>query len=141
MKTVEQWLAIPDNKLPVELAKVLAPGPWNHERERNSGHRIECVKCNAKCATGTWACSICETHCPLFFDPCPVPDPITIDWNTAMEHMRKCERDKFLFAMWKVSNLYPDRDGRREKMLGYCVFIAQPKYYLIAATLSKDKET
>lgn len=73
----EQWLQLGD-ELGVELAKVLTPGPWRHrDRATMDPHFVcECCKCGRKGKTSGQL---------LFKADCPVPDPIKLDWNTAME--------------------------------------------------------
>ena len=109
-RTTEQWLGL-DDKLAVELAKVFTPGPWKHDWEFfDKFDDIENIKIHA-----IYSCDKCghtetlTTHRGLLpfsnslrrnarrkelkkrndCKPCSVPDPITIDWNTAMEGYRK----------------------------------------------------
>lgn len=134
MKT-EQWLALGD-ELGVELAKVQAPGPWKHEPMKNSGI---CKKCGARPVI--W----CEGKPFYDNDSCEPPDPIVIDWNTAMEWYRKAGpqlADIYFERIWEILVERP----HEKKFLG-CEFMdfemwknecAQPKHYLIAAAMSKE---
>ncbi len=83
-RTPEQWLALGDN-LAAELAKVLTPGPWEH-KSNELGDTIRCNKCFAECDEDS-------SDCAYHFHPCLVPDPIVIDWNTAMEWRDKAVKD------------------------------------------------
>ncbi len=144
MRTAKQWLALGDD-LGLELAKVFTPGPWEHKRERNSEYRLECVKCNAKCVSGTWACSICEIHCPLFFDPCTVPDPVdTEDWKLVIDYIRKTfvsdrQRSDFLTELVDMCDAAPvDYLGTNDDsdFMLWLLFITQPRKLWIAAALA-----
>lgn len=141
-KTAEQWLNVP--KLPTELGRVLVPGPWvhsiycNYQRPESS---LICTKCKTvvtkttskyvKGVPGRWV---------LFSDePCSVPGPITIDWNTAMEWRDKADGIDFINAMYKV---YEALDSWKiEDPVGVWAFAcAQPKHYLIAAAMSMESK-
>ncbi len=105
-KTAEQWLALDD--LPTELAKVLTPGPWKHETQNRQGGI--CHKCWKR---------------PGFNIPrpggkfCSVPDPITIDWNTAKYWQGKCDEDTFDAAMREIHAAVESYDPPRLTKHGF----------------------
>jgi hypothetical protein len=121
-RTAKEWLALGD-ELGVELAKVLTPGPWKHDWGNKS------------------RCANCARYWPEDIDsPCPVPDPITIDWNTAMEWFRKtpllCQAVAMKCIYYVV--MEGDADELSEMYLWWLTF-AQPKHYLIAAAMAGNE--
>ena len=74
--TVKEWLAMPEQDLPVKLADALTPGHTKHKFDKvflcRKGRLKRCQHCMK-----TFPTSCTQTKC--------VPDPITIDWNTAMK--------------------------------------------------------
>ncbi len=118
--------------LGTELAKVLTPGDeWKHDLlpEHPSAGMVSC-------------CSKCREVSPIC-GPCPVPDPITIDWNTAMEY-----RDigqKIVDNLYDVFLSLKTEDFRhvQHRILGFETwfkFAVQPKHYLIAAALAAERK-
>ncbi len=78
MRTLEEWLELPDAQLAVEAAKVLTPGPWRHEPRQVWGD------------PPTWQCAKCgkeeQGRQGEIAGDCPIPDPLNIDdWNVAMD--------------------------------------------------------
>ncbi len=117
-RTVKEWLALGD-KLGVELARVLTPGPWRHEWY-GSTDGVLCRKCYDFRDEETTP------------DLCPVPDSIDInDWNTAIEWFRKTDGAiDCLFAIWQ----HIDNNTEHLEMWGdWLCLNAQPKHLLIAA--------
>ncbi len=111
--TAKEWLEVPDQDLPVKLAEVLAPGPWKHDMDsRRAG---VCHKCKR-----------------LPDGYCPVPDPITIDWNTAMEWFRKVTKDE------KMLSEVMDTITEKGDWSWFWIYHAQPKHYLIAAAMAAE---
>ena len=155
--TVNEWLALPDDKLGVALAKVLTPGPWKHDLVLHGSYSFthwECRKCKqsfktgqVKSAnyTGSTGYDWCEGATK---DPCPVPVPIDInDWNVAMGEYRKRgpqRVDIYLHRLWETLIRIP----HEHKFLGCEVMeydmwkdeCAQPKHYLIAAAMCKENK-
>ncbi len=125
-RTPEQWLGLGD-EFGVELAKVLTPGPYSHA----IGHY------------GEWICVKCRTTFPSDENiprTCPVPDPITIDWNMAMKWRDKTgylDFEYWLNEVWKPLTdfddcFYDSYDLWKDTK-------AQPKHYLIAAAMAAEK--
>ncbi len=118
-RTAAEWLQIPEDKLGVKLAEVLTPGPWKHGA--CMGPVAKCTKCgevywdNGKFVGKGKSCS--------------VPDPITIDWNTAMAWFRKAKP----LASVLRSLCGPSWISETNWMLTE----AQPKHYLIAAAMEE----
>ncbi len=127
-RTVQQWLALDDDELIRELSK-MQPTPWKHDWISDS--------------IVTY-CSRCRGHLDDVTTPefCSVPDPITIDWNTAMEWRDKAVKKfgarAFRIAMSVVAMRHTATSPRtRHNQLQYGAnwfsVYAQPKHYLIAA--------
>ncbi len=118
MRTAEEWLAIPEDKLGVELAKLRTPGPWKHSTPNRSGGR--CYKCGT--ITDDWDSAIEGSGCP-------VPDAINInDWNVAMEWFRQHNPSRTILR--QVCGPHPI------DCITWFLAIAQPKHYLIAAAMA-----
>ena len=86
-RTAQQWLALDDDELIRELSK-MQPGPWKHD--------VEEIR-RGSMPTPLKKCRKCGAFYPIRHSSCPVPDPITIDWNTAMEWQRKYRPDYAIF--------------------------------------------
>ena len=121
-RTPEQWLACGDD-LPLELAKVLAPKPWKHSHVIDDDEKY-CGKCGFSDSQQQPYCS--------------VPDPIKIDWNTAMEWRDKVPLDSLPLFLEAMESLW-----RAEKIVvcfeDWAVCRAQPKHYLIAAAMAGER--
>ena len=132
-RTPEQWLALDD--LPTELAKALTPGPWKHGwvlHQDPVNNWSKCSKCDAT-MTGV------GNNLVL---PCPVPDPIKIDWNTAMKWFRKAPKtDGTIKIMHKV---YRWATGGRATLdltvLAWLLEQADAKMLLIIAAMAADRK-
>lgn len=121
--TVEQWLAISEQVLPGKLAQALTPEkPGEHDWEYcdDKEWAWTCLRCGA----------IFKDECDVDND-CPVPDPIKIDWNTAMEYRQGLytavineiwQQEDMNFGMWK-----------------WWAIFAQPRHYLIAAAMATER--
>ncbi len=125
MRTPEEWLALDDDELGLELAKVFTPGPWKHRWHRKPRGFRKCTKCEMR-------------HRDWKDELCPVLDPITIDWNTAMEWRDKvmAGKDSTIFA----NNLLAVFGGGVEGDIDECFAFAEPKHYLIAVLSLYIKE-
>ena len=127
-KTVQQWLDLPEDERALEFAEVLTPGPRKHKWEK-----CVCTNC------GKPDSSVMDKVQGICFDKaCSVPDPITIDWNTAMEWFRKQDRSCSWDAMWRI---FKESDyARAISMSSWLLHIAEPKYYLIAAAMAMGRK-
>ncbi len=128
-RTAEQWLALDD--LPTELARVLTPGPYSHA----IGHY------------GQWICVKCRTSFPddkNIPKTCPVPDPITIDWNTAKYWQGKCEQEAYIQAAITVyEELYPDKLSLRKRVYCWLASLCKPedaKLVLVIAAMAAERK-
>ncbi len=153
--TPQEWLAIPEDKLPTALAEVFTPRPWKHNLySRGCGTDIDviCQKCDggvhtfvARYEQGVPGRTVYSSD-----ESCPVPDPITIDWNTAMEWRDKMwigrssleTMDSILrcivVASVEAKAWYNAQDD--SIISAWWIRQAQPKHYLIAAALAAEKE-
>ena len=128
LKTAQEWLAYGDD-LPVKLAKVFTPGPHSHDFYGGKDEPSEkCLKCNLD-----------EDTVECF---CSVPDPITIDWNVAMEWFRKAPKTQV--TVIAMRSVYRFATGMRAR-LDYTVIrwfleFAHPKHYLIAAAMAAERK-
>ena len=130
-RTAEQWLALDD--LPTELAKSLT-------LNRKSAHRMYARKFKTDTET-VWCCHKCENEWSTNQEgePCSVPDPITIDWNTAMEWRDKVHAIRFDDAMYVIY-----RAASHASVWRYSDWLrrhAQPKHYLIAAAMAVERKS
>ena len=83
IRTTAEWLALGD--LPLEAAKVLVPKKeWKH-LDAGGTH---CPRCGQKIRQGHYNNPGLPTD--MMKNPCSVPDPLTIDWNTAKYWQGKC---------------------------------------------------
>ena len=132
-RTAEQWLTLDD--LPTELARVFTPGNGVHQykqiefRQPTIGIRYKCVRCNKE-----WN----SAELPHGFVACSVPNPITIDWNTAMEW-----RDKVHAIRWDDAMYVIYRAASHASVWRYSDWLrrhAQPKHYLIAAAMAAERK-
>ena len=122
MRTAKEWLAFGD-ELAVKLAEVFMPGPWKH----NGANVVNgvCDKCGKSYLRAA---------------SCPVPDPIVIDWNTAMEWKDRSNMVLFIETMDKVARAAGPNDSLYDSALWTMCF-ARPKHYLIAAALAEGAKT
>lgn len=130
-KTAQQWLALPDKDLPVELGRVLTPKEeWKHRWHKYPRGFRKCTKCEMK-----------HRYCKD--DSCSVPDPVTIDWNTAIGIYRQLgpqRVDMYLHRIWEVLIEIPIS----KNYMSYEMWKdedAQPKHYLIAAAMAVARRT
>ncbi len=134
-KTVQQWLDLPKDKCALELAEVLTPKPWKHNNTGlgPEGITLEypksyCPKCHKEFADTADKCEDSDLYCP-------VPDPIKIDWNTAMKWYRP--HSKLWTYIQCLENIW--------RFLSHGDFTfwqeheAQPKHYLIAAAMAMER--
>lgn len=123
-KTAQQWLSLPESERPVALAEVLNDGPpWDHEFHQNT----RCCP-SEKCAK----CGDPQDTMNVY---CPVKDPIVIDWNTAMEWVRKSHAMRFEAALIRIFDIVcPDGDYQSWTLFGVTV-----EELLFAAAMAQDK--
>ncbi len=127
--SVEQWLKLPEQDLPVKLGEVLTPGPWEHIWVKADDDRKQCRKCGH------------DVDYDQLLPSCPVPDPITIDGNTATEwrdRMLADYHDEFVEAMWQI--LLSMLDDTCTNSTQWLMEYAEPKHYLIAAAMAAEGE-
>lgn len=105
-KTAEQWLEQDD--LPTELGRVFTPEEeWKHNLNLRGSYDLThwcCGKCKHNFSMADVASA---SYTPDNYDwcknatksSCPVPDPITIDWNTT-----EAERAKLLWTCVEPEN-------------------------------------
>jgi len=126
MRTVKQWLEEKD--LPTELGRVFVPKEeWEHDWFDNL-HVPRCAKCQ------------CDSGSVKSQKPCPVPNRIKINWNTAMEAYRDVgpqRADTYLHQVWEMLIESPvDVNYMSYEM--WKDEESQPKHYLIAAAMAAE---
>ena len=133
-KTAAEWLALGD-ELPRKLAEVLTPGPWKHDVKAITAQHVKCNKCRK---------TVCVKGQKWDFpnsQPCPVPDPIVIDWNTAKYWQGKI--DLTLEPFLEMYEVVFDRERASvniKELMGWMIALFEPedaKYVLIAAALAE----
>ena len=133
-RTAEQWLEIPDTELGGKLAETFFG--LNHDWVINKDHARLCSKCGVGYAVSF---------------PC-VPDPIKIDWNTAMEWRdkiidgRRLEELKgdILIQMhdiWELrAGYYGERDWRKMMFMWWALYAMPKDWLILAATLAIERK-
>ena len=132
-KTVQQWLKEKD--LPTELGRVLVPEEeWKHDWFDNL-HVPRCAKCQ------------CDSGSVKSQKPCPNPDPITIDQNTAKYWQGKCDVEKFYRALWLVyeeecEHMPDEHEGHWVSHLfeRWVVYVVDARKWLIAAAMAAERK-
>ncbi len=143
-KTVQEWLDLPKDERALEFGRALRPGqPGKHNLAEVGKNNIEDVRKTGACYQSEWKCSRCKAFFPMGVDDgrygdCSVPDPITIDQNTAKYWQGKCDRDKWYAMMEELYYAIPEDICRCP--WEWVIFDAQPKHYLIAAARLKGKK-
>ncbi len=147
MRTAEEWLALDD--LRTELAKVLTPGKSKHycrSHLRDAHWVYICDKCGREYDGRELDEQGIYAKCWNIFSgiehDCPVPDAITIDWNTAMEWFRKAPKtDGTIKIMHKV---YRWATGIRATLdltvLAWLLEQADAKMLLIIAAMAAERK-
>ncbi len=139
-RPVEEWLALDDDELIRELSK-MQPKPWKHERytiKHAPGFDAEyaCIKCGFAYSPGPDGGYWEEGP------DCSVPDPLTIDWNTAMETYREIgpqRADTYLHQVWEILIEAPvDVNYMSYEM--WKDEECQPKHYLSAAAMAAGRK-
>lgn len=165
MRTVQDWLAIPKNKLPTALAEVLTPGPWKHEY-RLAINKKEFVAFAKGCAKNSvypkWYCTKCvqvvekqsdryeDRHLLTISelpDDCSVPDPTKIkDRNTAIQLIRKLfvtprQQADFITELVDICDEAPiDYLESEPSFMLWLLFVANVRELLIAAALATERK-
>ena len=127
-RTPEQWLAVPKDKLGLELGKVL---PRRHTEKPEAYPNRECVVCGRK---ATYLINCKE------YDMSECHGPIKIDWNTAMEWRDKTPDAQYQLAMvevWRQRQAPGDRCT--DDFARWLANLIQPEDCLIAAALAKGE--
>ncbi len=127
-RSATEWLALGDD-LGLELAKVLTPGPWEHDWFDNL-HVPRCIKCQ---------CDDIKGH-PEY---CTAPDPIdTTDRNAAVEMIRSLfvspkQQAGFLTELVDVCDEAPiDYLDCEPSFMLWLLFIANARELWIAAAMA-----
>ncbi len=141
MRTVEQWLNQKD--LPTELGRVFTPKAKHDWLEPAIyygpsdplGFVVKCQKCG---------------HVKTLqeeIDGCSVPDPITIDQNTAKYWQSKCNKAIFADSLLDIYRQTCTADSTDTggfyviyKYTTWLRELAQPKHYLIAAVMAMERK-
>ncbi len=137
-KTAADWLAYSDDELALELAKVLDENwdkhRWKYGWTPNCSYPnwVKCYKCDSYIEGETYGD---RKRLVAEAAPCPVPDRIKLDWNTAMEWARKAEAHAFNES---IEDVFSATGRFREMSVRWWMQTeAQPKHYLIAAVMAK----
>lgn len=123
INTAKSLLALPEEELIRIASEKFVEKPWEH--------------------TPQYICRKCGKHTSETRNPttsCPVPGPIKLDWNTAMELYRKIGPqlvDIYLRRIWEVLIEIPD-DGHYITYEMWKDEDAQPRHYIIAAILAQE---
>ncbi len=129
--TIGEWLQLDDETLTHKLGEVLTPkNEWKHDYKFVKHTGFRCKKCKSQRGT----------------ESCPIPNPITLDWNTGIEYYRAMGPqlvEIYLHRIWErlVENP-PDTKFLGCEVIDYEMWKdenAQPKHYLIAAAISMEK--
>lgn len=147
-KTAEQWFALDD--LPTELGIVFTPEKeWKHDISNTYEHcemnRFACTKCH-KCIENLSHKYISGVPGRTVYssdEPCPVPDPIKIDWNTAKYWQGKIDPPLKFFRELYMVVFDRERDSINiQEVKAWVVALTQPedaKIPLIAAAMAMER--
>ncbi len=142
--TVEELLAMSDDKLGLELAKVWTPkDEWKHTFQDGIGyldgeHLQRCAKCGIPTDSHKTLTGLTRQVVELRKTACSVPDPITIDWNTAMAWRGKSNMMAFISAMDEVAQQVGPNECLYDSAL-WMVCFSRPKDILIAAAMAVER--
>ena len=126
MRTATEWFEVYEaGDLPVEAAKVWTPREWEHK----VGHYGEwiCVKCRKTFRS--------DKNIPC---TCSVPDPIVIDWNTAMEWRDRAVEQNLEAWETALHDVCCAGRGKYDSIDRFMEGYIQPHHYIIAAILAKE---
>ena len=120
--TIQEFLNLLEPEQAIEAAKCFTEKPWPHR----TGHYGEwlCVKCRKTFHR--------ESDCTMSF--CPIPDPITIDWNTAKRLQGECLLRIFWESLRKV---YDVAQKFNTGVSQWAVVYAKPIHYIAACMAAK----
>ena len=122
--TLTEFLNLPNPEQALEAAKCFNKKPWDHEWQKGFNASHKCLKCG---------------HQGFDKMPCPLPDPLTLDWNTAKRLQGECERNKFDTALDAVAMaLGINQVVWWEESFDYAVHDADPLHYIAACMAAKD---
>ncbi len=131
MIDIAHILALPEKERDEEIRNLIVPKPWKHDL----------VWHEPKPGMAHYRCSRCDVRADSkeFHDPCPIPDPIPLDWNLAMKKRDEyCNTPlheiEFLAALEVVYIEAPDFTGFKR----WIATKAQPHHYLLAAAGEQD---
>ena len=130
MRTLEQWLALLDDELCIEAAKLLSPKPWKHTEpsyRRQYPNKI-CQKCGRKF---TYHIDASEFHRTT----CPIPDPIALDWNTAIQLFKDTAG-----SVQSLYEVYIRIGGGFVRTVTWIKAYAKPEHFIVAACIAKEIE-
>ncbi len=109
---------------------------WKHEVVDNPSGANFCAKCKLLCFSG-------NRH----INSCPVPDPITIDQNTAKYWQGKCDIEKFYRALWLVyeeecEHMPDEHEGHWVSHLfeRWVVYVVDARKWLIAVAIAAERK-
>ena len=137
--TIKELLALSDDELALELAKVLVPGPWKHKDSRYDPvlqHGFYCTKCHRDLSNG-----VIQTHCP-------VPDPIKLEkLGEALERFRGFSRNELFDGMLDIARPHQPNgeysnmpvDQMLEIAERYCLYRATAKELWIISAVAQGK--
>ena len=128
--TAETLLALSEDELALEAAKVLTPGPYKHEPTKGSGICKRCGVCPSIWCKGL-----------AFYDDnsCRPPDPITLDWNTAMK-LRDKMVEKYGGLVWEGALGDVEMVEIHTNNIFVMDTMSQPRHYIIAAILAAQEK-
>ncbi len=122
------------------IRKLIKPGPWTHNyMPVCEGPTVTCRKCGDLHYRNTSTTT-----------SCPIPDPISLDWNLAMK-LRDEAVEKNIDAwietkkeIYKTVLSIKKRAASKESRLGvyanaFFANIAQPHHYILAAIVVKEQ--
>lgn len=93
--TLKQFLSLPASEQALEAAKVLVDKPWKHKivSKWPGDPPVQCdLRYCSKCGKGVRS-------------RCTIPDPLTLDWNTAKSLQGECDAQMFtdeMLPIWKI---------------------------------------
>ena len=139
MTTAKEWLdlyAKSPREFAVEGAKILKAKPYKHRLSPIPGMMWKCRRCGIEIQGNEHA------RQPSQAGECH-PDPLALDWNTAMEAYRNC--GQFVVAIATLEEIASIQVGcfrdtpwakRQGAFIDWLTLFAQPHHYITAAILA-----
>jgi hypothetical protein len=147
---IKDILSLPKDERDLEIRKLIVPKPWKHKCNWLPQSGYDCLKCGK---------DLRATKNKGKDSPCPIPDPVALDWNLAMKMRdeavaKDCEAwtyaavyvENYRIAVamnreWTDQDLeHVKREAEWDGVSQWFIDLAQPHHYILAALLAKEEK-